>query len=565
MADNELNFKINIEPQLENLEKIKNQLSSAVKETGDKDLIAQYREIENRLNSINKVMSTFKDRDMPIESFKVINKNIGETLKLMHGLGKGLSSALGDNSLEAVEKLDKEIEKIDKQIEQSTRNLEKYKNVLSKSRATGEIGLKPSYAKSEVIKADIHGFNKGGEMSQNRAATPEQVSKIIASLEGRQNRTPEMTAMLEKAKEVLSKLNETLNTTKSAYLKDTGNIAALEQQRDQLEQTKQEEIQKAEVASTNIDDLDAKQAEVKKLNIDILTAQTQNKITGQEVGGGKKPGGEGGLDTTDTVESMKGLNTQVDKQPSKFGTAIKSMASYTIVLSAMRRAVRSAVKTVKTLDKALTEQAMVSGRTRESTYALLKSYQSIAMQSGATTKEVAQVATQYFRQGKTAKDALTLTEAAVKAAKVASISTADSVDYLTTAINGFKLAAEDAMSVSDKFSALAAKSATSYEELAIALSKVASQANLAGMSMDYTLGLLAKGIETTREAPETIGTALKTVIARMREIKDYGETLEGDSNINNVEQQLQYVGIALRTQNGELRSTEDVLDELGQK
>ena len=36
-------------------------------------------------------------------------------------------------------------------------------------------------------------------------------------------------------------------------------------------------------------------------------------------------------------------------------------------------------------------------------------------------------------------------------------------------------------------------------------------------------------------------------------------------DINNVEEQLAYVDIALRDTNGELRSTEDVLDELGKK
>jgi TP901 family phage tail tape measure protein len=51
----------------------------------------------------------------------------------------------------------------------------------------------------------------------------------------------------------------------------------------------------------------------------------------------------------------------------------------------------------------------------------------------------------------------------------------------------------------------------------------------------------------------------------MREVGDYGETLEGDTDINNVESQLAYVGIALRNTEGELRSTEDVLDELGKK
>ena len=62
-----------------------------------------------------------------------------------------------------------------------------------------------------------------------------------------------------------------------------------------------------------------------------------------------------------------------------------------------------------------------------------------------------------------------------------------------------------------------------------------------------------------------MGTALKTIIARMRELSDYGETLGGDTDINKVESQLSYVGIALRDTSGELRSTEDVLDELGKK
>jgi TP901 family phage tail tape measure protein len=208
---------------------------------------------------------------------------------------------------------------------------------------------------------------------------------------------------------------------------------------------------------------------------------------------------------------------------------------------------------------------MVTGKTRKETYALLGSYQDLAKQCGATTKEIAEVATEYMKQGKTIEDSLVLTEAAVKAAKVARVSVGDSVNYLTTALNGFRLSADQAMAVSDKFAAVAAASATDYDELAIALSKVASQANLAGMSIDYTTALLTKGLETTREAPETMGTALKTIIARMRELGDYGETLDDSMDINNVESQLKYVGIALRDTSGELRSTEDVLDELGHK
>ena len=259
------------------------------------------------------------------------------------------------------------------------------------------------------------------------------------------------------------------------------------------------------------------------------------------------------------------LSSSIGKQQSVLSKAFKAFTIYNTIIRLTKRALSEAVRTVQELDKSLTEQAMVTGLTREQTYELLDSYRDLALQTGATTKEIAQVATEYMKQGKTIEDSLILTEAAVKAAKVARVSVGDSVNYLTTALNGFRLEAEDAMRVSDKFAAVAAASATDYDELAIALSKVASQANLAGMSIDYTTALLTKGLETTREAPETMGTALKTIIARMRELGDYGETLEGDTDINNVESQLAYVGIALRDQQGELRSTEEVLDELGRK
>lgn len=263
--------------------------------------------------------------------------------------------------------------------------------------------------------------------------------------------------------------------------------------------------------------------------------------------------------------SVAEFNTQINKQSTSLGRAFKQFSIYAIALRTIKKAMSDAVKTIRDLDKYLTEQAMVTGKTRKETYGLLQSYQSMASEIGATTKEIAEVSTQFMRQGKSTADALTLTRAAVQAAKVAGISGAESVNYLTTALNGFQLSAQDAMKVSDKFASIAAQSATSYEEIATALSKVASQANIAGMSIDYTTALLAKGIETTREPAESIGTALKTIIARMRELTDYGKTLEDGMNINNVETQLAYVGIALRNTNGELRSTEEVLDELGKK
>ncbi len=307
--------------------------------------------------------------------------------------------------------------------------------------------------------------------------------------------------------------------------------------------------------------LDEKTGNSNSLSSQVVTEQitVSNKISNFE-------------ETVAQTKNIKDFNNELDinipklnQQTGALKKAFKQFSIYALFVNNARKALNSAVATVKDLDRYLTEQAMVTGKTRKEVFGLVKTYQSLAKQYNATSKEVAEVNTEFMRQGKSMEESIQLTEAALASARVAGISGAESVDYLTTALNGFQLAAEDAMKVSDKFAAVAAASATSYEEIAVALSKVASQANTAGMSIDYTTALLSKGIETTKEAPETIGTALKTVIARMRELGDYGETLSGDTDINNVETQLAYVGIELKNANGELRSTEDVLDELGRK
>lgn len=184
---------------------------------------------------------------------------------------------------------------------------------------------------------------------------------------------------------------------------------------------------------------------------------------------------------------------------------------------------------------------------------------------GSTTTEIAKLSVFFFRQGLAQKDALIMTEVAATAAKVASIDATESANFLTSAINGFGLASSDAMKVSDKFAALGAASASSYEELAVALSKVAPVAKVAGVGIDQMMGFLAKGVETTREAPENIGTAFKTVFARMTQLTDFGKTLEDNTSVNAVEEALALANVALRDSQGTFRNMGDVITELGLK
>lgn len=246
-----------------------------------------------------------------------------------------------------------------------------------------------------------------------------------------------------------------------------------------------------------------------------------------------------------------------------FAKATKTFFSYRAILRGVRSVIRETIRTVTEMDKALTGMTMVTGKAREEVESFIPRIKEIAQATSSAMTDIANLTTEYLRQGRAMEDALILAEETAKAAQIAGISTSESINYMTSAINGFNLAATDAAHVSDVFANVAAKTATDYEQLAVALSKVSAQANLAGMSIEFTTALLAKGIETTQEAPESIGTALKTVVARMRELTDYNKVLEDGTSLNKVEKALSSAGISLRDESGSFRDLETVFNELG--
>ena len=336
---------------------------------------------------------------------------------------------------------------------------------------------------------------------------------------------------LDKASETNSKLQEKINTLNDEY------------------ETHSKEIDKITGSYRELTDEERSALDVMKTGSEEV-AKHLSKVGTEASKAGKT-----------TVEALKGS----EKATNSFGRAVKSVLSMGAAWNLSKKLLTESVKTITEMDQALTGMTVVTGKSREEVNSLIPSIRNLSRNTGAAMTEIADTITEYVKQGRSLSDAYILAEETAKAAKIAGISLADSVTYLTSAVNGFNLAAKDATRVSDVFANLAAISATDYEDLAIALSKVSAQANLAGMSMEYTTALLAKGIETTQEAPESIGTALKTVIARMRELTDYGKTLEDGASVNRVEAALASAGIELRDVNGEFKNLDSIFNELGPK
>lgn len=219
----------------------------------------------------------------------------------------------------------------------------------------------------------------------------------------------------------------------------------------------------------------------------------------------------------------------------------------------------------KQLDKSLTNIAIVTRKTREEVQAFTKDFILMAKQTGMSIDDIAQGAVIFFQQGLSDEEALKMTQVAAEFAKVADITVESASDKLTAAVNGYGMAVEEAAIVADKLNVLAAESAASIDELATAMEKGASMAAQAGLSFDQYNAILSTMIEVTREAPENIGTSMKTIMARFQQVKESGTTEEGDTDVNQVETALKSVGVALRDGEGILRDLGDVLNDLGPK
>ena len=249
-----------------------------------------------------------------------------------------------------------------------------------------------------------------------------------------------------------------------------------------------------------------------------------------------------------------------------FGVAAKAM-------NQLPQDLQKIVQYTKELDKAMTNVRIVGGYTAEQAKTLTSRYTELGRTLGATTTEIAEGMDTWLRQGYEAQDQLeSLVTASTKLSKLGMISASEATNALTAALKAFNLAADDAIRVVDKLTKIDQLAAVSAGGISQALQKSATSAKLAGMSMDELIGSVSVIGEVTQQSMDTVGNAMKSILARYGNVKasvftqmglnDDGETSE---NINDIEKVLSKLGIRMRSSSTELRDITDVLDEVNEK
>lgn len=270
-----------------------------------------------------------------------------------------------------------------------------------------------------------------------------------------------------------------------------------------------------------------------------------------------------------TANSIRNASQQTQLLGSTFDD-IKNKIGYFLslnyVFDQMTRKITEAVNVTKEMDKDMTQIGLVLGKTSGQVWKNFDTYSKMADRLNTTTSEVTQSMKLFYQQGLNTSEVNKMVEASAIAAALGESTMAEASETLTSILNSYNLTANDALMVTDKISQIAIVSAADFGELSTAIEKVASSAASAGLDLDHMMGYLAKMIETTREAPTNIGTALKTIVANFTQFKEdpSGLTEEG-SDINKVDKALKSVGISLTNANGEVRDLGEVIDELGGK
>lgn len=271
------------------------------------------------------------------------------------------------------------------------------------------------------------------------------------------------------------------------------------------------------------------------------------------------------------AQSQMSFSSQLDQ--------LKSQVSYffgmTNAVYLLRSALQKALTTVKELDEVMTQTAVVTDMSVGDMWSKLPEYTKNATNLGVAVKDLYSATTLYYQQGLKGQSVMDVGIETMKMAAIASMDAEEATQGMTAALRGFNMEVNEtnAQKINDVYSKLAAITAADTGQIQTAMTKTASIASNANMEFETTAALLAQIIETTQEAPETAGTALKTIIARFSEVKSLrekgqntGEDEEGESiNVNNIDKALKSVGISMEGFFAGTEGLDDVLLRLAEK
>lgn len=252
----------------------------------------------------------------------------------------------------------------------------------------------------------------------------------------------------------------------------------------------------------------------------------------------------------------------------KLWDTLKRTVGWQISSSAVhgfQSALSGAYKYAQDLNESLNNIRIVTGYNADRMADFAKQANKAAKELSATTLDYTDASLIYYQQGLDDKAVKERTDTTIKMANVTG-TTAETVSQQMTAVweNFMKDGQHATEYYADVMAALGATTASSTDEIADGLEKFAAVADTVGLSYEYATSALATITAKTRQSADVVGTALKTLFARIEGLQ-LGETLEDGTTLNKYSKALEAVGVNIKDDAGNLKDMDNILSEIGAK
>ena len=261
---------------------------------------------------------------------------------------------------------------------------------------------------------------------------------------------------------------------------------------------------------------------------------------------------------------LKQTNVLVDK----LWDSLKRTAGWQLSSTAIHRfigTIQTAYNYAQDLNKSLNNIRIVTGYGSDRMAEFAKNANKAAKQLSATTLDYTNASLIYYQQGLDDKAVQERSDVTVKMANVTGTAAQTVSDQLTAVWENFMKDGEHTAEwYADVMTALGATTASSTDEIAEGLEKFAAVADTVGLSYEYATAALTTITAKTRQSADVVGTALKTLFARIEGL-NLGETLDDGTTLNKYSSALNAVGVNIKNEAGQLKDMDEILDEIGAK
>lgn len=249
-------------------------------------------------------------------------------------------------------------------------------------------------------------------------------------------------------------------------------------------------------------------------------------------------------------------------------TTLKNTAKWQIsssILHGFMGALSEAKGYVWDLNESLNNIRIVTGQNVDQMAKFADQANKAAKALSTTTTDYTNASLIYYQQGLNDEQVRSRTDVTIKLANAAGISAEQASERLTSIWNNFDDGSQSLEHYADVLVKLGAETASSSEEISQGMQKFAAVGQTVGLSYEYAAAALATVTATTRESADTVGTAFRTLFSRIEGLQ-LGKEQDDGTTLNKYSKALEKVGISIKDlSTGDMKSMNDILDELGAK